>query len=208
MKKTISLILAVIMLLSAVPMQSFALFDWLKPEAIDVDILDNIPVSNKYVQRIASQEGNNGNVQYDLINEYRIYLSNGRTLEINRNADGSDQLSGVKNSFVTMYVNSEECAKSIEDNKNTVEVNVVVELYNINGTFRSYTFKKDKTIVKEIVTDLEICDGMPDKYDVLNPLPDFVGKQFQVSYYDGRKGLCISLFERGKNVYKIIGKNS
>ena len=49
-KKTISLILVVVMILSALPLQGFALFDWFKVKVTDIEILDSYPISNKYIQ--------------------------------------------------------------------------------------------------------------------------------------------------------------
>ena len=50
MKKTLSLVLAVIMLLTAVPVQSFALFDNLNPTVVKVEFADDLPISNQHVQ--------------------------------------------------------------------------------------------------------------------------------------------------------------
>ena len=51
-KKILSLILAVIMFMTAVPMESFAApFEWLRPFVYKVEFIDNNPISNSYVQR-------------------------------------------------------------------------------------------------------------------------------------------------------------
>lgn len=185
MKKTLSLILAVIMLLSAVPMQSFALFDSLWPKVVDVEILDNTPISNKYVQSLASEKNMKNEVKYDLSSDYRVFLSNGRVIDVNADSDGSDLKSGVLYTFVSVYVNAEECAKAIELGKKKVNITIWVKLYNLDDTFRSYMYYTEKDIVEELVTDIKLYDSMPKIYDYLNPLPDFVGKEFKVEYCNG-----------------------
>lgn len=192
MKKTIALILAVIMLLSAVPMQSFAAFDWLLPEAVKIEVLDNTPISNKYVQYIASDEEMPDTFNYGLNvgvdSRYKIHLSNGRTLEVdNYELVGTDLLSGVLGSGVFLYVNSKECAEAVAEGKSTVKVSVSVYLYYTNNTIKSYHFETEKPIVEEIVKDVRLLDSMPEHYSKTIPAADFIGKRFEVEYADGRK---------------------
>lgn len=198
--KAVSLILVVIMLVTSVPMQGFALFDQLWPKVIAVEFQDNVPISNKYVQLIASENLKTDNVKYDLGGEFLVYLSNGRTIEVSENSDGSDLFSGVLNTFVSMYVDPKECAEAIKNHRNTVDVNVTVRLLNLDDTFRGYTFEVEKEIVDEIVTDIDLVSAKPKIYDQLNPCPDFVGKKFEVKYYDGTKE-TLTLEDRGESGY-------
>ena len=186
MKKTLSLILAVMMIICALPMQSFAAFDWLRPKVVKVEFMDDIPVSNKYVQ----------SANYEIFESvsldnckylYKLYLSNGRTIETN-NYDllGADLLSGIAFTAVYMRTDPKECAKAIAEGKSTVKVNVGVSVYYVNNTLRSYHFEMEKPIVEEIVKEVKLIDPMPENYNKFLPDPAFVGKKFEVKYADGK----------------------
>ena len=82
------------MLLSAVPMQSFAAFDWLLPKVVKVEILDNTPISNKYVQYVTSDEEMPDSFNYNIGEElYKIYLSNQEIVNLLNAKNDFDELS-------------------------------------------------------------------------------------------------------------------
>lgn len=193
MKKTISLILAVIMLLSAVPMQSFALFDWLKPKVVKVEMLDNYPISNQYVQTHAGFLDDGVCYIYgdEVFNEYKykVYFSNGRSVEVSY--EGITNLflfSGVEDAYAYIIADLEKCAKAIAEGKNTVEVEILVTVwYSGNGGFDSFSFTMEKPIVDRVIENVSLVDPMPESYDIDWPADDFVGKKFEVEYADGSK---------------------
>lgn len=195
MKKTLSLILAVIMILTAVPMQSFALFDDFYPTVEKIEIIDNIPISNKYVQNNALYMGDtivtsiiygmDGSYNYD----YRIYLSNGKVIETKDSyyEESKPLLNRITDCSVVLSVNPEDCAKAIAEGKSTVGVEAFVVVNYTNDSVKMFSFELEKAIVPEIVKEVRLADTMPENFDKDFPENDFVGKKFEVEYADGRK---------------------
>ena len=190
-KKTLSIILVTVLLISAVPMNSFALFDWIWPEVVKVELVNNMPLSNKHIKNLDSWYGMADTYLYDIGTEkqiYKLYFSNGRTVEVdNYELYGTDLLSGVLYAGVTMRVSKEECAKAIAEGKNKVNVKVTAVVYYLNDNFRLYSFEMEREIVDEIVTSVELIDPMPENFNYNKPEESFVGKNFEVEYADGRK---------------------
>lgn len=208
MKKTLSIVLVVIMLISSVPMQSSALFEWIWPKVVKVELVNNVPISNKYVQNSDSWFVSTDAYIYDIGEEnqiYKLYFSNGRTVEIdNGELYGTDFLSGVLYAGTVVRVNREECAKAIAEGKNTVNVSISVVVYYLNDNFKLYNFDIEKEIVNEIVTSVELIDTMPESYDEEYPEKSFVGKKFEVVYKDGGKEI-LALEDKGDDGY-YLGK--
>lgn len=207
-KKTLSLILAVIILISAVPMQSSALFEWIWPKVVKVELVNSVPISNKIVQNSDPWYGEPFAYIYDVCEEkqiYKLYFSNGRTVVVdNYEALGADTLSGVLYASVVTYADREECAKAIAEGKNTVNVTVSVVVYYLNGNSRIYRFETEREIVKEFVTSVEFIDSMPESYDEENPEAAFVGKKFAIEYGDGSREI-LALEDKGEDGY-YLGK--
>ena len=191
LKKALSVILVAVMLISAVPMNGFALFDWIWPKVVKVELVNNVPLSNKHIQNLDSWYGTTDAYLYDIGAEnqiYKLYLSNGKTIEVdNYELYGTDLLSGVLYAGVTTSVNKEECAKAIAEGRNKVNVKVTAVVYYLNDNFRLYSFDMEKEIVDEIVKDVKLIDPMPESINYDNPEESFVGKKFEVEYADGRK---------------------
>ena len=208
MKKTLSIVLVVIMLISSVPMQSSALFEWIWPKVVKVELVNNVPISNKYVQNSDSWFVSTDAYIYDIGEEkqiYKLYFSNGRTVEIdNGELYGTDFLSGVLYAGTVVRVNREECVKAIAEGKNTVIVSISVVVYYLNDNFKLYNFDMEKEIVDEIVTSVELIDTMPESYDEEYLEKSFVGKKFEVVYRDGRKEI-LALEDKGDDGY-YLGK--
>ncbi len=207
MKKTLSLILAVVMLMSAVPMQSFALFDWFLPKVVKIEIADDVPISNKQVQSMQPYYGVDDVYVYGLGGSYRhsykLHLSNGRSFEVdNYDLLGTDLLSGVLFTSVSMFVDRDECAKAIADGKSTVNVDLRATLYYVDDTIRTFNFEAEKEIIDEIVKDVSFIDTMPDSYDEYNPTASFIGKKFEVEYADGSKE-TLAIEDKGNNGYYL-----
>ena len=190
-KKTLSIILVTVLLISAVPMNGFALFDWIWPEVVKVELVNNVPLSNKHIQNMDPFYGIEDVYIYDIGTEnqiFKLYLSNGKTIEVdNYELFGTDLLSGVLYAGVTTRVNKEECAKAIAEGRNKVNVKVTAVVYYLNDNFRLYSFDMEKEIVDEFVKDVKLIDPMPESINYNNPAESFVGKNFEVEYADGRK---------------------
>lgn len=193
MKKTLSLILAVIMIISAVPLQSFALFDWFYPTVEKVEFADNIPISNKDVQNSAGADiGKALAIElYNNTHSFRIYLSNGKVIQADDYFCSSEELleNGIAYIICSVYVEPDKCAQAIAEGKSVidVELNVMVKYLDFSNTFRRYYFDAEKELVPEIVKDVRLADAMPESYDEYNPYAAFIGKNFEVEYADGTK---------------------
>lgn len=179
------------MLLSALPLQGFALFDWFKVKVTDVEILSGAPVSYQYVQN------NEGIFEPELVYlygyegvgplEYEVKLSNGKSCVID-SRDGSENnwLSGIEYIYAYSVVNKEECAEAIAEGKSTVDVHISVVVWYNSDEFNTFIFTKEYPIVEKIVDDIRLVDSMPESFNEDWPYDDFVGKKFEVDYADGR----------------------
>jgi hypothetical protein len=210
MKKTLSIILVALLVISAVPMQSFALFDWIRPKVVKVELVNDVPVSNKLVQNSEPWYGLTETYFYDVVEDtqiYKLWFSNGRSVVIdNYELSGADTLSGVLYAGAVTYCNREECAKAIAEGRNKVNVTVSVVVYYIDGEQSIYTFEVERGIVKEYISSVEFIDSMPENYDEENPEASFVGKKFEIEYPDGSKEI-LSLEDKGEAGY-YLGKES
>ncbi len=188
MKKTIGLILAVIMIFSMVPVQVFAA----SPIPVRAEFTDKIPVSNRYVQNAWVDE--NGMVElrdFDYMDKHEyesyVYFSNGASLSESGYSGFEKLQCGVKNFDISEYVNQQECQQAIDEGKSKVEVTVLVELERLNGQTESHKLVTEKEIAQAIITDIRLIDELPSSFNEKNIDEVFSGKKFEISYFDGRK---------------------
>lgn len=195
MKKTLSLVLAVIMLLTAVPVQSFALFDNLNPTVVKVEFADDLPISNQHVQNSRFYMGDaigktmiyglGGSYMYD----YKVYLSNGKVLEVK---DGFYEekrplINRIRQCAVMLLVDPDECAQAIAQGKADVTAEVMVMLNTKNETLVPFTAELQKAIIPGMVKDVRLLDPMPEINADYDLTACFEGKRFEVEYSDGEK---------------------
>lgn len=192
-KKILSLILVVILFMTAVPMETLAApLDWLRPFVYKVEFIDNNPISNSYVQR--------HNDMLDVDKAYilptddiynyvcKLYFSNGRTIEISKdNVLGSDLISVVTSVDMAMILDTAECQKASYMGEGVVNVKVKLNVNYLYGEPREFTLTTKKEIVSGIVMNVRLLDPVPYYYNTVWPYDDFVGKRFQVTYADGSK---------------------
>lgn len=196
MKKTISLILAVIMLLTAAPVQSFALFENLNPTVVKVEFADDLPVSNQYVQNSKYYVGNTldktivcGLGEGEMY-DYKVYLSNGKVLEVKDGYYEEERplINRIRYCTVTLIVDPNECADAIAQGKETVATEVIVMLGLKNESIVSFTAELEKKIVPGVVKGVKLLDPMPEiKEDGYDLEHYFEGKKFEVEYFSGEK---------------------
>lgn len=215
MKKTISLILAAIMIISAVPIQSLAIFDWFYPTVEKVEFSDNTPVSNKNVQSyefylehldFIPVYGMGGSYDYT----YKVYFSNGVVVDVVDNyidyRENPDLLRcRVEAISIFANVDPAECQKAVDEGKSTIKVDIGVETRTRKGEYKLYEFEMEKEIVPEIVKDISLADTMPESYDKDEPTLAFIGKKFEVEYSDGRKEIY-TLEDKGDYNYSLGGE--
>lgn len=222
MKKTLSLILAVIILLTAVPVQGFALFENLNPTVVKVEFADDLPVSNQAVQ-------NSNNYMVDALGktmvyglgegemyDYKVYLSNGKVLEVKDGYYYEERplINRIRYCSVVLLVDPVECADAIAQGKETVTTEVMVLLSLKNDTLTTFEAELEKAIVPEVVKNVSLLDSMPEIGDDYNLTHYFEGKRFEVEYSGGEKktyilerksGEYIDEFYLGDNVAYIWG---
>lgn len=187
-KKIISFILAVVMILSVVPMQSLAA----GPTLEKIEFSDNVPVSNQMIQnRISpydevteSTRVHMEHIDYDkYYYDYNLYFSNGKV------CDTADYYLiyplGIYNVYCYPEVSPLECQRAIDEGLPYVNVYVTVTVDKLIGADEEYEFVVQKEIVEGIVKDVRLVDSMPENYNEDNPGYDFIGKTFEVEFFDG-----------------------
>lgn len=194
MEKALSFILAVIMLLTAVPVQSFALFDNLNPTVVKVEFADDLPISNQHVQNESRYMGGidktivsglGGSYMYD----YKVYLSNGKVLEAE---DGYYEekwplINRIRYCSVVLMVSPTECEEAIAQGKETVTAEVMVMLAVKDDAVVPFEAELEKAIIPEMVKDVRLLDPMPEINEDYDLTACFEGKKFEVEYSDGEK---------------------
>ena len=196
MKKTISLILAVVMLLSVVPMQSFALFENLQnPRIADAEFIDERPVSAQDVYNAAGDSNNNDfqYIGYGWKYEYMVYLSDGTEIKVvddygsNNEKDKFEVIKGNANNIAQCSVDATvipaKCASALKSGKDTVTVGLQVDIEFANGGTRYTVIRKDHKLIEKYINDIKLISDLDGEISDLY----HEGHLFEVEYYDGRK---------------------
>ena len=191
MKKIISLILAVLMLLSVVPMQIFAAGE---PILESVEVVDTTPISYKHIQTQGSSYyvGMDTDSLYDISDEYsynyKLYFANGQVLNTADNIYG-DELApyGLTGYYVETLFSRKACQEAIEKGYPTVKVTVKVNLYKLSGEYEYKEFEVDRAITESIVKSINLIGDIPDCFDNYNFRDSLYGREFEIEFYDGRK---------------------
>lgn len=191
MKKIISLILAVLMLLSVVPMQIFAAGE---PILESVEVVDTTPISYKHIQTQGSSYyvGMDTDSLYDISDEYsynyKLYFANGQVLNTADNIYG-DELApyGLTGYYVETLFSRKACQEAIEKGYPTVKVTVKVNLYKLSGEYEYKEFEVDRAITESIVKSINLIGDIPDCFDNYNFRESLYDRDFEIEYFDGRK---------------------
>ena len=191
MKKIISLILAVLLLLSVVPMQIFAAGE---PILESVEVVDTTPISYKHIQTQGSSYyvGMDTDSLYDISDEYsynyKLYFANGQVLNTADNIYG-DELApyGLTGYYVETLFSRKACQEAIEKGYPTVKVTVKVNLYKLSGEYEYKEFEVDRAITESIVKSINLIGDIPDCFDNYNFRDSLYGREFEIEFYDGRK---------------------
>lgn len=188
-RKTLSLILAVVMIISAVPLQSLALFDILFLKVEKVEITSDIPLSYKEISNYLDGDYTgiqmfDGSYEYT----YKIYFTNG--LVVDGTADSIDEPAlrdyGIDSVYTHAYIAPSECKKAIEEGKSTVNVYFDICVTGKRGYNRYLEAKSELKIVNEIVKSVSLVGGMPESYDEDNIYDQLLGREIEIEYGDGR----------------------
>lgn len=210
MKKTkqfLSLILAALMIFTAVPIQGFAFR--LKPlEITGVEFETDTPISmrnveNQNVDGISKLFTNfmlDSNKKY-----YNFYVqfSDGDKVLYSDILSKKDEIN--KYSEPEVYVKYDECCDALANNKEYVNVYIELLLYTKNNKTIEYSCIIDKKIVPNIIKEINPTTKLSDKvcsdlsYD--DRFPDV---QFEVEYYDGKK----EIIGCGYNLNEVLSGHS
>lgn len=185
-KQIFSLILAILMLVTAVPLQSFAAFDFFYPTVDKIEYAKDVkPLSYKEI--IAqSKESDDGYVYNFFDTGYNVYFSDGKKFE---NVNYSFiRHKGVEAIVLPEVINVAECTEAINQGKTTVNVDVNVSVAYRGRPTVYKTFTLERPIIKEFVKNITFVDTLPEiKEDDYNINFNFVGKKFEIEYADGTK---------------------
>ena len=179
MKKVFSLALVLIMLLSAMPMQSFALS--LKPLKITgVEFANDNPISMKYVnansgwgEKVSLEEDYFDTV--DTFYDFYVYFSDGDKVLYSEIFE-KDEISGM--SLPSLRVDYDECYNAILNDEETVNVYVNLKM-RANKKDLTYECTLQKKIVPYIVRNMKPVTALPTQvYSDMYGTEAFGGAQF------------------------------
>lgn len=199
MKKVISLALVLIMLLSAMPIHSFALS--FKPLKITgVEFANDNPISMKYVnansgwgEKVSLEEDYFDTV--DTFYDFYVYFSDGDKVLFSEIFDKKDEISSL--SGPNLFVNYDECYNAILNDEEMVNVYVNLEM-RANKKDLTYECTLQKKIVPYIVRNMKPVTALPTQvYSDMNGTEAFGGAQFEVEYYGGTKEIVTCGYDAG-----------
>ena len=198
LKKILSLVLVLIMLVSAMPMQSFALS--LKPLKITgVEFANDNPISMKYVnansgwgEKVSLEEDYFDTV--DTFYDFYVYFSDGDKVLYSEIYE-KDEISGM--SLPSLRVDYDECYNAILNDEETV--NVYIDLYlHTNKKDLTYECTLEKKIVPYIVRNMKPVSELPTQvYSDMYGTEAFGGALFEVEYYGGTKEIVTCGYGEG-----------
>ena len=190
-KKIFSLVLVLIMLVTALPLQSFALS--LKPLSITgVEFANDNPVSMNYVQNNYGFFGGNVSLDEGYFNynekfyDFYVNFSDGDKVLFSEIFEQKDEITGYSGPHIT--VNYDECYNAILNDEETVNVYFDLNLHTENGKDIEYQCTLKKAIVPCIVKRIKPVTELPTQvYSDMDMKDAFAEAQFEVEYYGGKK---------------------
>lgn len=189
-KKIISFILAVIMVMSLVPMQIFADEELILEK---VEVADDVPIS--YYRILyhggADYMGTDFDRLYDISGwhryNYKLYFSNGLVLETVESSYDDLLSYGITSYYVETIFNRNECETAILEGYPTVKVTVKVHMTKTSGEEEIKEFELDRAITERIVKSIKLIGDVPVYTDDYSFREAFYGREFEVEFYDGSK---------------------
>lgn len=186
-KKFVSILMAVMVLLSAMAVQSFACFDFEFPTLVKVELYGEPevwPVSYKELKKFSEEYGEE---RMDILvpNFLSFHFSNGFVLN---DACSYPLTADALMTVADATVDVKETMKAFENGATTVPVQVEVIRTQFDGSETSEFFMIENKIVKEIVSELKFLDTAPEGITLESYAEElFEGKKFEITYGDGTK---------------------
>ncbi len=196
LRKILAIILVVLMLMSIVPLQSFAAFSLINPEIKSVAFDDGVMISMKEIEKLHDYSNEDIIVlQNDrdpfyaepvsgfYYNNLIVSFSNGKTVELDRLFDeipSTTSYSGPK-----FNVSYEDCKKAIENGDSTVPVNVQFSISFERGKNKRFEGDVECKIVESYIKSIRPACELKPFHHKMYYWDYFEGMEMIIEYADG-----------------------
>lgn len=199
MKKLLAITLSVIMLMTAFPLSSFALFGKL-PEVESITFETDDPIyystlkedldSLEEYAEFSGEELAEEYYLYDIfwqLNDYEITLTftDGTSLVLNEDIYETESYE----IWVYADVDIREAVAAFENGEKTVPVEIYAIVENDYKESRSESIIENLTIQERCFTSIEYISGLPEAIGEFTYDLDLTGYKFKVTYFDGTEEL-------------------
>ncbi len=195
-KKTAAIILTVFMLISAVPLQSFAAFSLVNPEIKSVAFDEGVMISMKEIEKLHDYFDEdiivlqNDRAPFSAMPASGFYydnlivsFSNGKTVELDRLFDDMPEVTGYSGpSFKVSY---SDCKKAIEDGDSTVPVHVKLSIGFERGTDKRFEGDVECKIVESYIKSIRPACELKPFHRKMYYWDYFEGMEMIIEYADG-----------------------
>lgn len=195
-KKTAAIILTVLMLISAVPLQSFAALSLVNPEIKSVKFNEGVMISMKEIEKLHDYSGEdiivlqNDRAPFSAMPASGFYydnlivsFSNGNTVELDRLFDDMPEVTGYSGpSFKVSY---SDCKKAIENGDSTVPVNVQLSISFERGKNKRFEDDVECKIVESYVKSIRPACELKPFHHKMYYWDYFEGMEMIIEYADG-----------------------
>ena len=197
LRKLIATTLAVLLLMSIVPLQSFAAFSLFNPNITSIAFEEGAMISMKEIERLHDYYGEDSlqlrnYLDYPYGSDFGsgfyydnliVSFSNGKTVELDRLFD--EIPSTTSYSGPNFNVSYEDCKKAIENGDDTVPVNVELTISFERGKNKRFEGEVDCKIVESYVKSIKPAGELNPYYERMDSFDCFVGQEMIIEYADG-----------------------
>lgn len=197
MKKLIAITLTAIMLMTVLPLNSFALFGKL-PVVTDIKLTTEDPIYYSLIkselESLYEYEQESGETlkeedfQFDIcyhLDDYTfdVQFKDGTSLTLTEDYYEADDYS------MTIYalVDAREVIKAFENGETTVPLELYAELEGMYKQSESEVFSSEISIQESYFKEIRYISGLPEAIGEYDYWVDLAGCKFEVTYYDGSK---------------------
>ena len=196
LRRILATTFAILMLMSIVPLQSFAALSLINPEIKSVKFDEGVMISMKEIEKfhnvlnediIVLQNDRDPYASMPASGFYYdnliISFSNGKTVELDRMFD--DMPSTIGYSGPKFYVSYSDCKKAIENGDDTVPVNVELTISFERGNDKRFEGEVECKIVESYIKSIRpACEFEPFHHKMYY-WDYFEGKEMIIEYADG-----------------------
>lgn len=195
-KKTAAIILTVLMLMSIVPLQSFAALSLVNPEIKSVAFNEGVMISMKEIEKLHDYSNEdiivlqNDRAPFSAMPASGFYydnlivsFSNGKTVELDRLFDDMPEVTSYSGpSFKVSY---SDCKKAIENGDSTVPVNVQLSISFERGKDKRFEGDVECKIVESYVKSIRTACELRPFHHKMYYWDYFEGMEMIIEYADG-----------------------